>query len=181
MFFWTGDNSPHNVWANDNNEVSNATYNITVAIQEVFDSTNITVLPIQGNHDTWPVNVQDFSDPNTNIPLNAFSGSWLKWLGPEVLKNFSEYGYYSMPLKLKDGREFNNTKIIGLNTQACNNMNWELIKNRYDPGNEIEWLQAELAALEAVNGTAILITHIPTNGDCLHGWGLRFKGLMERY
>ena len=52
---------------------------------------------------------------------------------------------------------------------------------RYDPGNEVEWLQAELAALEAVNGSAILITHIPTNGDCLHGWGHRFRGLMERY
>ena len=32
MFFWTGDNSPHNVWRNDNLEVGNATYNITIAI-----------------------------------------------------------------------------------------------------------------------------------------------------
>jgi len=59
-------------------------------------------------------------------------------------------------------------------------MNWFLIKNRYDPGNEIEWLEAELAALEAINGTAIMITHIPIN-DCLHGWGLRIRGLMDRY
>ena len=60
-------------------------------------------------------------------------------------------------------------------------MNWQLLHERYDPGNEIEWLQAELAALEAVNGSAILITHIPTKTDCLHGWGHRFRGLMERY
>ena len=46
MFFWTGDNSPHNVWANDNEEVGNSTYNITVAIQRVFGDTNITVYPI---------------------------------------------------------------------------------------------------------------------------------------
>lgn len=94
---------------------------------------------------------------------------------------FRKYGYYSTPLKLKDGRIFNNTKIIGINTQACNNMNWWLIKNRYDPGNEIEWLENELKELEATGGSAILMTHIPTNGDCLHGWGHRFRGLMERY
>jgi hypothetical protein len=46
MFFWTGDNSPHNVWDNDNSEVGNATYNITMAIQRAFNGTNITVLPI---------------------------------------------------------------------------------------------------------------------------------------
>jgi hypothetical protein len=26
-----------------------------------------------------------------------------------------------------------------------------------------------------------LFTHIPTNKDCLHGWGHRYRGLMERY
>lgn len=60
-------------------------------------------------------------------------------------------------------------------------MNWELLKNRYDPGSEIEWLENELSQLEAMGGNAIFITHIPTNGDCLHGWGHRLRGLMERY
>lgn len=60
-------------------------------------------------------------------------------------------------------------------------MNWELIKNRYDPGNQIEWLESELAALEAINGSAIFLAHIPTNGDTLHGFGFRLRGLMERY
>ena len=124
MFFWTGDNSPHNVWANNNLEVGNATLNITLAIQRMFDGSNITVIPIQGNHDTWPVNVQDFAAPNINIPINGFSGSWAEWLDEDTLKQFREYGYYSMELKLKDGRTFPKTKILGINTQACNNMNW---------------------------------------------------------
>jgi hypothetical protein len=46
IFFWTGDNSPHNVWANNNEEVGNATYNITVAIQAAFKGSNISVYPI---------------------------------------------------------------------------------------------------------------------------------------
>jgi hypothetical protein len=57
LFLWTGDNSPHNVWANNDEEVLMATLNITRIIKEHFDSSNITVYPIQGNHDTWPVNV----------------------------------------------------------------------------------------------------------------------------
>lgn len=57
LFFWTGDNSPHNIWANNITEVGNATLNITLAIQRAFDGTNISVYPIQGNHDTWPVNI----------------------------------------------------------------------------------------------------------------------------
>lgn len=55
-------------------------------------------------------------------------------------------------LKLKDGRVFPNTKVIAVNTQACNNQNWELIKNRYDPGNEIAWLESELISIEKSNG-----------------------------
>lgn len=116
LFFWTGDNSPHNVWANNNSEVGNSTRNITLAIQAAFNGTNISVYPIQGNHDTWPVNVQDFSLPNSNIPINAFSGNWADWLDNETLTQFRTYGYYSTPLKLKDGRLFNNTRIIGVNT-----------------------------------------------------------------
>jgi len=32
-----------------------------------------------------------------------------------------------------------------------------------------------------MGGNAIIIAHIPTNGDCVHGWGHRYRGLMERY
>ena len=121
LFFWTGDNSPHNIWANNITEVGNATLNITLAIQRAFDGTNISVYPIQGNHDTWPVNIQDFSAPNTNAPINGFSGTWADWLDAETLQSFRQYGYYATALKLKDGRVFNKTRILGVNTQACNN------------------------------------------------------------
>lgn len=57
LFFWTGDNSPHNVWSNSDPEITTSTINITLAIMNAFNGTNISVYPIQGNHDTWPVNV----------------------------------------------------------------------------------------------------------------------------
>lgn len=73
-----------------------------------------------------------------------------------------------------------NTKVIGLNSQPCNNMNWFLWAERYDPGQQIEWFENELAALEAVGGQAILITHIPYY-ECIHPYGVRLRALFERY
>lgn len=61
MVVWTGDNSAHNVWDNTNEEVIEYTKNITDTIKGIFEGTDITVFPIQGNHDTWPINEQDFS------------------------------------------------------------------------------------------------------------------------
>jgi len=54
---WTGDNSAHNVWSNSNEEVIEYMVNITNTIKQELDDSDIAVLPIQGNHDTWPVNV----------------------------------------------------------------------------------------------------------------------------
>lgn len=180
MFFWTGDNSPHNVWSNSNEEVAASTINITLAIKKAFASTNITVCPIQGNHDTWPVNVENFQTPNSNIPINTFSDHWAEWLEPETLEQFKKWGYYSQTLKLKDGRVFEKTKIIGMNTQVCNNMNWFLIENRFDPADHIKWLENELLALEQIGGSAIIISHI-AGDDCVHSWGHRLRGLFERF
>ena len=56
------------------------------------------------------------------------------WLDSEDIKVFNKYGYYSKPLKLKDGREFPNTKVIALNTNACYFYNVYILKSKYDPG-----------------------------------------------
>lgn len=50
---------------------------------ESWDGTNITIFPIQGNHDTWPVNVEDFSAPNINGAINGFKSVWEQFLDPD--------------------------------------------------------------------------------------------------
>ena len=55
VLFWTGDNSPHNTNDNTEAEVLNYTVKTTQMIKDKLTGTNITVVPIQGNHDTWPV------------------------------------------------------------------------------------------------------------------------------
>jgi hypothetical protein len=44
-------------------------------------------------------------------------------------------GYYSIELP-----ELNNLKIISLNTQAQNNLNFILLRDSTDPGNMLQWL-----------------------------------------
>jgi sphingomyelin phosphodiesterase len=140
---WTGDNSAHNVWDNSNEEVTEYTVNITNTLKEALGpDSDITVYPIVGNHDTWPVNVQDFSKPNSNWPINHFKGSWTdtNWLSEEESKVFGEYGFYSKPF------EFNTKgKVIALNMQACNDLNWWLLDNRSDPGHMLQWFEDELS------------------------------------
>ena len=55
ILIWTGDNSPHNTYEITLEEVTNYTIAVTEMIQTALKDTNITVLPIQGNHDTYPV------------------------------------------------------------------------------------------------------------------------------
>lgn len=71
--------------------------------------------------------------------------------------------------------------MIALNTVTCYNVNWYLINNRYDPGNEIAWLEGVLSEIETKKGQAIIFAHVPTNKECLHSWGHRYKALTERY
>lgn len=64
--------------------------------------------------------------------------------------------------------------------QACNDLNWWLLKDRDDPGHQIQWLEGELNRIEKIGGYAYIIAHIPAK-SCLHQFGMRFKVLMERY
>jgi UDP-2,3-diacylglucosamine pyrophosphatase LpxH len=57
ILFWTGDNSAHDVWKSSHQEIVDYTANITNTIKQIFNNTNVSVFPIEGNHDFYPVNV----------------------------------------------------------------------------------------------------------------------------
>mmetsp|Transcript_12878 Transcript_12878/g.21785 ORF Transcript_12878/g.21785 Transcript_12878/m.21785 type:complete len:144 (+) Transcript_12878:840-1271(+) len=125
---WTGDNSAHNVWDNSNEEVFDYTRNITQTLNESLGpNSQIDIFPSLGNHDTWPVNVQDFSAPYINDPINHLKDTWnaKNWLSEEEIEVFSRYGYYSKPFKFNP-----KGKVISTNMQSCNNLNWWLLSDR---------------------------------------------------
>jgi len=75
----------------------------------------------------------------------------------EEAEVYGRYGYFSKPFS------FNSKgKVISLNFQACNNLDWWLWKeqDRQDPGGQIEWFENELSELEKNDGFAYVIAHI---------------------
>jgi sphingomyelin phosphodiesterase len=84
-------------------------------------------------------------------------------------------GYYSIELP-----ELNNLKIISLNTQAPNNLNFFLLRDSTDPGKMLEWFESELKKSEAKGQLVHIIGHIPPK-DYIYEWGERFTALIDRY
>lgn len=99
--------------------------------RKVAPDSKIPWFPLEGNHDTWPVNIQDFSKPGINYAINHLKQTWLgeNWLSADEIEVFGQYGYYSKPMP------FNSKgKVIAVNMQACNNLNFFLLEDRSDPG-----------------------------------------------
>ena len=135
MVFWTGDNSAHNVWDNTADESVAYTVKVTQMIQDALDGKNVTVMPIQGNHDTWVEEIESFAAPGINYEINNFKQYWKQWLTDEAYEKFGEYGYYSQPIELLNGKQMPaGSRVIAYNTQACNTFNWYVFGQRQDPG-----------------------------------------------
>jgi len=61
-----------------------------------------------------------------------------------------------------------NLRVIVLNTQTCDTLNFFLLKNPTDPQNILAWLREELYIAEKNNQTVYIIGHIPPgNHFCL--------------
>ena len=93
VLFWTGDMSPHSVWENTNEEVTEVNYVVARQIQEMFGD-RLMVYPLQGNHDVWPVNVQAFNG-EPNVVIQNLTQVWNYWLDSEAIKTFGKAGYYA--------------------------------------------------------------------------------------
>lgn len=89
---------------------------------------------------------------------------WKDWMTEEAYEKFGEYGFYSMPITLKNGKTLPaGSRVIAYNTQACNSLNWYVFGQRQDPGHMFAWLEQQLAEVEAEGGIALLISHYTPN------------------
>lgn len=142
---WTGDNTSHESYMLSSEDVTKYTADITQMIKEALKDTDITVLPIHGNHDTYFLDQQDISAPGIDDQINSFRQDWAEWLTEDAMEVFGQYGYYSMPLNLKNGKEVPSaSKVIALNTNIVDQFNPYLLTNRQDPGQLYQWFKNEL-------------------------------------
>ena len=94
-----------------------------------------------GNHDTWPVDIQSFSAPYINYPINHVKDAWVDWLPADALAQFHKYGYYSMPIELRNGKKMpRGSRLIAYNSEVGDSLNWWLLGQRSDPGHQFAWL-----------------------------------------
>lgn len=108
--------------------------------------------------------------PRENEAMNQWLPTWKDWFDPDMSQwdQFLDWGYYSMPLVDKQGKPIGkaNTKMISLNNNICYQFNWETMTMYSDPGNQLQWFEKELLNIEAKNGTAIMISHVPVLEEC---------------
>lgn len=121
------------------------------------------------------MNVFDYNGDRESMLIGGLAETWKPWLDQQAYEMLRTRGFYSIELP-----ELNNLKIISLNTQAQNNLNFFLLRDSTDPGKMFEWLESELKASEAKGQLVYIIGHIPP-GDFIYEWGERFSALVDRY
>jgi hypothetical protein len=57
-------------------------------------------------------------------------------------------GFYSQKLKTSDGTVYDKVRVIAVNTEACYNANFFLMKLRDDPGDQLAWLEQTLYEMD---------------------------------
>ena len=115
---------------------------------------------------------------------NQFADLWEFWLGEKSTLEFREKSFYESEHihPDKEAHPCGGTRIIAMNTQACNNMNFYLLDDPRDPGGMLEWLEDKLRTMEEKGEVAVIIGHIaPSHYECLYEWSKRYNILMERF
>lgn len=126
-----------------------------------------SIIPLEGNHDFGEtINSQDFTATDPMITFNL--GIWKQWMSQSAQQEYGVNGFYSQYLTLSDGTTLDKVRVIAVNTEACYNMNFFLMKLRDDPGEQLQWLENLLYEMEANGEVGILIGHHPPGDDsCL--------------
>jgi len=113
----------------------------------------------------------------------------------EVNTQFKKYGYYKMtdiiynilidssnPPKGTMPNYNSDLVVLFLNTNACNNRNIGLMKEKADVGGQLHYIETELLNIEANNKVAWIVGNInPGSKNCNSKWAGRYNTLVERF
>ena len=174
VLLWTGDTVDHTIWNQTVGTNINATIWVSDLMKSTFNSTRTQVFPIDGNHECFPVDIFDYNSDAKSTLKRAFGDIWKDWIGEEAAEEVKRNMFYS-----KYDEKFN-IRVIAIDTNTCNNLNFYLIENPTDPGNMLSWLKLQLLDAESKNQFVYIIGHIPT-GQCMYQWGARYEALVDRF
>lgn len=170
--FQTGDDPSHAIWLyTQETHLSNSLV-LTKIFETYFPTTQ--VYPLLGNHAGFPQDQYHYG--YEQWLLDGLTSMWSQWLPPSAQTTHLENGYYS----IKDAAT--GVRVLGINTQMCDNMNLWLVLNDTDPGNHLQWLRSALYSAEQAGERVYIIGHIPP-GDhfCQSTWATVYRALVNRF
>ncbi|XP_014677717.1 PREDICTED: sphingomyelin phosphodiesterase-like [Priapulus caudatus] len=175
---WTGDLPPHDVWMQTRESQLAIIRNVTELMLQYFPGKPI--FPALGNHEGNPVNSfpPDYVTGNDSMAwlYDVLAETWTaSWLPSSVKTSVKHGAYYSIQLGKK-------LRLLSLNMNYCNDMNWWLMINMTDPNGELAWLINQLQDAENVGDKVHIIGHIPPGtNDCLKAWSNNYYKIINRY
>ncbi|KXJ15601.1 Sphingomyelin phosphodiesterase [Exaiptasia diaphana] len=114
--------------------------------------------------------------PDSNQWLrDSLASHWHHWLPDYTMSTIKKGAYYTVLIS-------KGLRIISLNMNYCNNMNWWLLLNDVDPAHQLQWLVDTLQEAEDNGEKVHIIGHIPPgSGDCLRAWSWNYYSIINRY
>ncbi len=176
MILFTGDNPPHNPWKENSDEIYNVTQVFVDLLYKKYQYTG-AVFPTLGNHEEYIADqYSPFDMQRENDFLKDMGDIFKVWLGKEEYENFIKHGYYSSKFKNT------NLRIIALNCFLCDALNFFLIRNPTDPGNQFDWMEKVLRMAEKNGEYVFIIGHIPPGDSTyLSQCSMRYNVLVDRF
>lgn len=172
MVIWTGDSPPHDIWKYSLESHTSFAESITGMFKKYLP--NIPIYPVLGNHGCFPMD--EFAPGKEGWILNKYASIWEDFLDPEAINSFKKNGYYTT--KLNSGP----LRLIGLNTQLGDILNFETWSNTTDPGEMLEWLRTELQRAEEYNEKVFIFGHIAAGDHFISSlWSEHYRVLVNRY
>jgi len=100
---------------------------------------------------------------------------WEKWLPKSAQATMKKGGYYTALIKT-------GWRIISLNTQYCDPMNFWLWLNPTDPAGQLAWLEGVMAEAAANKELVYIIGHIPPGDQgCRSDYAEKYYSLINNY
>ncbi|EDO31208.1 predicted protein, partial [Nematostella vectensis] len=174
---WTGDIPPHNIWNQSRNAQLKSLDNAVDLILHYLPG--VKVFPAIGNHEGSPVNSfppPSITDENSNSWLrNELAKDWGNWLPEYTMSTIKKGAFYSVLVS-------KGLRIVSINMNYCNNMNWWLLLDSIDPAGQLQWLVDTLQESEDNGEKVHIIGHIPPgSSDCLKAFSWNYYSIINRY
>ena len=176
FMIWTGDNPPHDIWAESRESQLNASKTVADWLYNSFTvQRKWPIYPAIGNHESFPVD-QFPGPPRNNWLMDPTAQYWSKWLGPSQLSTVRQGAHYIIQIPNTDHY------ILSINTMYCDLNNFWMILNDTDPAGQIAWMRSQLETIQKNKGSVYIIGHIPLrDSGCTYNYSSRIGDVIREY